>query len=264
VRARQLVAVVGVLVTCAVAPSAHAVGVKFRFTFGQARAGVPTTGHVHVVFPTDDQGRPRQLSGLDFQFPRGTVIDRTVAPVCTATDDDIDTLGADACPPAAQVGWGSATANTGFGPPVDPFSSDAHTFNTPTGTVNVFTPHGSRRPAVWRTRQRYDRLWVRDSFPPPPSGFPPPDGKSLPLEAEFTLDRRAGRRAWLTTPRRCPARGAWRAHAVLTFADGGGETASATTPCRRRRSRRCRSAGTGAGEATKHAARRHCPGSRRR
>jgi hypothetical protein len=150
-------------------------------------------------------------------------------------------LGADACPVAAQVGWGSAKAVTGLGSPVDPFPSDAYTFATATGTVNVFTPHGLRRPAVWRTRQRYDGLWVRDSFPPPPPGFPPPDGKSLPLEAQFTLDKRVGHRAWLRTPGTCSASGVWVARVVLTFARGGSETATAKSPCRRRSSRRCRS-----------------------
>jgi hypothetical protein len=240
---RPVVAAVLVLGIGALAPSAQAAGVQLRFAFGGTSPGRPTTGHVEVAFPTDDHGRPRQLSGLDFEFPRGTAIDRSVAPVCTATDDQIDKLGADACPAASQVGWGSAKAVTGFGPPVDPVSSDAHTFATPTGTVNVFTPHGSRQPTVSRTRQRYDGLWVRDSFPPPPPGFPPPNGRSLPLEAQFTLDRRAGDRAWLTTPRTCTARGAWIAHVVVTFAQGGRQTATASSPCQRRPSGRCRRAG---------------------
>jgi hypothetical protein len=213
------------------APGAGAAGLQFRFAFDDASSDTATTGHVAVVFPTDEQGRPRQLTGLDFEFPTGTAVDRSVAPVCTASDDQIDMMGADACPAETQVGWGAAKAHTGFGPPVDPFPSDAHTFNTPTGTVNVFTPQGLRTPAVWRTRQRYDGLWVRDVFPPPPAGFPPPDGKSLPLEAQFTLDRRSQGRSWLTTPSTCPASGAWTSHVVLTYVGGSGDTASATTPC---------------------------------
>jgi hypothetical protein len=213
------------------APGAGAAGLQFRFAFGDESSGRATTSQVGVVFPTDEQGRPRQLTGLDFEFPTGTAVDRSVAPVCTASDDQIDMMGADACPADTQVGWGAAKAHTGFGPPVDPFPSDAHTFNTPTGTVNVFTPQGLRAPTVWRTRQRYDGLWVRDVFPPPPAGFPPPDGKSLPLEARFTLDRHSHGGSWLTTPSTCPASGVWTAHVVLTYVGGAGDTASAITPC---------------------------------
>jgi hypothetical protein len=217
----------------AAAPGAEAAGLQFRFAFGDGSPGQATTGHVEVVFPTDEQGRPRQLAGLDFEFPAGTHIDRSVAPVCTASDEQIDRMGVDACPAETQVGWGAAKAHTGFGPPVDPFPADAHTFNTPIGTVNVFTPQGLLTPAIWRTRQRYDGLWVRDIFPPPPAGFPPPDGKSLPLEAQFTLDKQSHGRSWLTTPHTCPAGRAWLAHVVVTYAGGSGDTASATTPCAR-------------------------------
>jgi hypothetical protein len=222
---------VSVLAIGALAPVAQAGGLRFRFAFGAHDARTPTIGRVDIRFPTDGQGRPRRLIGLDFEFPRGTAIDRSVAPACTASDDQIDRMGVDACPAATQVGWGAAKARTGFGPPVDPFPSDAHTFNTATGTVNVFTPHGLRSPAVWRTRQRYDGLWVRDAFPPPAAGWPPPNGKSLPLEAHFTLDRRAGRRSWLTTPPSCPAHRAWIAHVVLTFVGGSRRSATSTTPC---------------------------------
>ncbi|MDX6696931.1 MAG: hypothetical protein QOE65_328 [Solirubrobacteraceae bacterium] len=215
------------------APGASAAGPRFEFAFADTAPGRATTGQVHVVFPTDAQGRPRRLAGLDFKFPVGTEIDRGVAPVCGATDDEIDRSGAGACPAATQVGHGEATAATGFGAPVDPFPSDAHTFNTRSGTVNVFTPPGLAAPAVWRTRQRYEGLWVRDEFPPPPAGFPPPDGRSLPLEARFTLDRRSGARSWLTTPAGCPAGGTWTARVVLTYAAGGSDTARATTPCTR-------------------------------
>ncbi len=213
------------------APGASAAGLQFKFSFGSRTTGVPSTGHVDVVFPTDAQGSPKQLAGLDFQFPQGTAIDRSVAPACIASDDQINANGVDACPADTQVGWGTSHAHTGFGAPVDPFPSDAHTFNTPTGTVNIFTPTGLRNPTVYRTRQRYDGLWVRDSFPAPPAGFPPPDGKSLPLDAQFTLDRRAAGRSWLTTPPTCPTQGAWTANVIITYTSGSHDTASTTTPC---------------------------------
>jgi hypothetical protein len=154
-----------------------------------------------------------------------------VAPACRATDSDIELRGDDACPSDTRVGWGAAKAWTGLGSPFDPFPSDARTFKTRTGTINVFTPRGLRSPAVWRTRQIYDGLWVRDVFPPPPPGFPPPNGKSLPLEAQFTLSRRAGRRSWLTTPSRCPRAHVWAARVVVTYAAGDRDAATGTTPC---------------------------------
>jgi hypothetical protein len=230
--AKALMGAVALVGLAVVPPGAHAGGVRFSYRFDARTVGTPTAGHVHVVFPTDSRGRPRQLRGLDFRFPTGTRIDRSVAPRCTAGDEEIQQRGAEACPADTQVGHGSATAWTGFGPPVDPFRTDAHTFNTRRGTVNVFTPRGMPGPTLYRTRQRYDGLWVRDSFPPPPAGWPPPNGKSLPLEARFTLDRRAGRRSWLTTPSRCPARGRWTGRIVLTFASGARRSAVATTPCR--------------------------------
>lgn len=204
---------------------------SFGFGFGARRPGVATTAHVNVRFPRDADGRPRQLTKLDFRFPTGTRIDRRVAPTCMASDAQIDQRGPAACPAATQVGWGLAHADTGLGPPIDPVAVDAHTFNTPGGTVNVFTPHGSPEPAMWRTRQRYRGPWVRDAFPPPAPGFPPPNGRSLPTDATFTLDRRAGDRSWLTTPPRCPPRRFWVARIAVGYADGGADAAIALVPC---------------------------------
>src|SRR6266852_6005756 len=96
------------------APEAGAAGFHFSFSFGDRSPGRATTALVAVVFPTDDQGRPKQLAGLDFRFPEGTAIDRSVAPVSVASDDQINILGADACPAETQVGWGAAKAHTGF------------------------------------------------------------------------------------------------------------------------------------------------------
>src|SRR5438874_13312602 len=76
--------------------AAHARNLGFSFAFGSRTPATPTTGKVHVLFPTDSQGRPRQLRGLDFEFPRGTRIDRSIAPRCEATDDQINRQGADA------------------------------------------------------------------------------------------------------------------------------------------------------------------------
>lgn len=90
---RAVVTAVVVFGVGVLTPSAAA-SVQFRFTFSHASPGTPTAGHVKVLFPTDDQGRPKQLAGLAFKFPRGTAIDRSVAPVCTATNDQIDMLGA--------------------------------------------------------------------------------------------------------------------------------------------------------------------------
>jgi hypothetical protein len=271
-KGRAIGAMAAAVVTAAVfAPGAGAAGLQFRFAFGDRTPGRATTGHVEVMFPTDEQGRPRQLAGLDFEFPAGTAIDRSVAPVCTASDEQIDMRGLDACPAETQVGWGAAKAHTGFGPPVDPFPSDAHTFSTLMGTVNVFTPQGLGMPTVWRTRQRYDGLWVRDIFPAPPAGFPPPDGKSLPLEAQFTLDRRSHGRSWLTTPHTCPANQAWLAHVVVSYVGGSGDTASASTPCvrsatpstakhapRRTRRSRCSSGGRHRGVRRARPRQRRC------
>lgn len=232
-RATLIGAAAAVCATVTLAPDASAAGLRVRWGFTQARPGVATSSRIHVWFPTDARGRPRQLAGLDFEWPAGTRIDRSVAATCAATDDQISAQGIYACPRASEVGQGAAKAVTGFGPPVDPLDTDAHTFKTATGTVNVFTPHGLPEPTLYRTRQRYDGRWVRDSFPPPPGGFPPPNGKSLPLEAQFTLDKRAGGRSWVATPHACPASRAWTARVVVRYASGGSSTVIATTPCRR-------------------------------
>ena len=75
------------LLGLAIAPgSTQAARLRFSFVFGDRTPGTPTSGRVHVVFPTDPRGRPKQLRGLDFRFPVGTRIDRSVAPKCAATD----------------------------------------------------------------------------------------------------------------------------------------------------------------------------------
>jgi hypothetical protein len=208
-------------------------GMRLLTTTPGASSGVAF--HVRFKAPDDPNGKPSPIKSVVIAGPSGVRYDNRAAPTCTATDAELQAEGPSACAAGSQVGQGTYTAITGFGPPADPFVGDDLVFNAPGGLIELITIKGTDRTAG------FDRLTIAGSTltaHPPDTPGGPPDGKTATRQIDFTIPaRRAGGAALVTTPARCPASHAWSARGTFGFADGATETVVAHMPCRPPRAR---------------------------
>ena len=199
-----------------------------QLTFTSTTPGAPTGVHVDLRFgdPIGSDHKPLQLTSARIQLPKGTVIDTSARPQCTAPDPVLQTAGTLGCPSDSQVGSGSLEGETGFGPPVDPLVGDDTVFNGDDELIEIITPPGAPAPAAG-----VDRLTIKGStltaHPPSVPGGPP-DWTTNIKRITFVIPVHG---AYITTPPRCPASGHWRTVATFKFADGSGNRVTADTPC---------------------------------
>ncbi len=194
---------------------------------GTRTPGAPTSLDFHVLYkrPGDPNAKPPPLTRAAFVLPAGTRIDTGVAPVCHATDEELQARGRDACPADSTVGSGSLTAITGFGPPADPFVGDTTVFNGGRELIELVTVKGTNASAG------LDRLAIQGNTlraNPPATPGGPPDGQTTIREIRLFIPAR-GR--LVTAPPSCPATGVWTSRGEFKFADGGATAVTATSPC---------------------------------
>lgn len=221
----------------ALLPSAALAGPRFdyRQQFTTPVPGASTGIDTQILYkhPDDPNAKPPAVRQEIFTFPAGTEFDDSVVPDCTASDFQLQTQGAGACPRATWVGGGLGnTSMTGFPGAgetyvtVNAFDSGNGTFRALGGSEQLplrFVAHGRR---VGRTSIV--------EVPRTPGG--PPDGEgALRRIHNYFPARSLGRRAYTRTPRRCPKSGYWTFKARLTFSDGGAERNVHRMRCRRKR-----------------------------
>ena len=200
----------------------------FQLDLTSRDPGTPSGMRIRAGIP-DRNGKPPQLESVVYYLPSGFALDATLVPACSATDDDINAKGRDACPAETRVGNGSLTAVTGFGSPVDPLDTEATIFQGHNEFIEVFTPPGSDR-VVAIDHARFGPGTITLHPPPAPGG--PPDGHTTPQDIDFFFPAHTvGDRTLFRAPPSCPA-GGWVARVTVTYAGGEVESASSTTPCR--------------------------------
>jgi hypothetical protein len=201
---------------------------RLRLMFTSTKPGSFTGLHVDLRFgnPIGSDHKPLQLTAARIRLPKGTIIDTSAQPQCTAPDAVLQTAGTLGCPSDSQVGSGSVEAETGFGAPVDPLVGDDTVFNGKNELIEIITAPGAPAPAAG-----VDRLTIKGStltaHPPSVPGGPP-DWTTNIKRITFVIPAHGG---YITTPPRCPASGHWRTVATFTFADGSGNRVTADTPC---------------------------------
>jgi hypothetical protein len=201
----------------------------FELAFSTKSRGADTALELHLVYkaPGDPNAKPSPIRKVVIQAPPGTRFHTGAVARCTASDDEIMAEGSGACPPQSRVGAGKLTADTGFGPPVDPVAGDLTLFNSGTAIIEVVTVPGSDRVAG------IDRLTIAGSTltaHPPKTPGGPPDGETAVRQIDFTVERATG---YVTTPRTCARSRRWVARGTFGFADGAEETLTSKAACRR-------------------------------
>jgi hypothetical protein len=219
------IAVAAVASALVLAPAAGAAErVELQWRFAETAPGAHTALALHLRYrPADgSDGKASPLTGLVIDAPAGMRLDVGNRPPCTAGDGELRLLGRDACPPASRIGGGALTVDTGFGPPFDPFATEAAIFATPTGFVELAQFPGTN---VTLGIDRIDVEGDRLTGHPPATPGGPPDMRTAVREVDFAFDERTFR-----TPPECPA-GGWVARAAATFADGVTATATSSQAC---------------------------------
>jgi hypothetical protein len=197
-------------------------------TFAEQRTAVPTEMDLHIVYrdPAHPDEKPSPIRPLEIDAPAGIRFDTTAVPACTATDAEIQALGRGACPADSRVGGGSLTAIEGFGPPIDPFVTDAVIFNGGDEIIETFTPPGAGGPVIAIDRIAISGSRLVGNPPALPGG--PPDGQTAVREIACTFPAAT---RFVVTPPTCPHDREWRTSARFSFADGTTQAATSTTPC---------------------------------
>jgi hypothetical protein len=184
---------------------------------------------LHVVYKAagDPNAKPSPIRKVVVHAPTGTRFHTGAVAKCTASDDQLMAEGSGACPAESRIGSGKLSADTGFGPPVDPTSGDLTLFNSGTAIIEVVTAPGTDRVLG------IDRLKIAGSTltgHPPTTPGGPPDGETAVRQIDFTIERATG---YLTTPRSCPRSRRWVATGTFGFKDGAEETLKSRPACKR-------------------------------
>ena len=168
-------------------------------------------------------------------LPSGSRFDGHAVPPCAASDQQLQLQGPAACPAASQVGGG--TIQVMLGSPLDPETTDVTIFNAGTGTIEVLTAPGSGR-TLAIDRGTFTAPNQLTNHPPAAPGGPP-DYRAAVSEADLSYDRIQAPKggAFITAPASCPRSRVWTSRVAYSTDDGKSYTATATTPCERRRTR---------------------------
>jgi hypothetical protein len=203
----------------------------FALGFSTTSRGAKTALALHVVYkaPGDPNGKPSPIRKVVVEAPRGTRFHTGAVARCTASDDELQLEGSGACPAASRIGAGKLTADTGFGPPVDPLAGDLTLFNSGTEVIEVVTAPGTDR-VLGIDRLRIAGSTLTGHPPTTPGG--PPDGETAVRQIDFTIDRKTG---YVTTPRTCPRSRRWISRGTFGFKNGAEETLESKAACKRPR-----------------------------
>jgi hypothetical protein len=177
--------------------------------------------------PGAPAGVPKTIKQIKLRFHPGTHFDTSALARCQASDDEIKSKGASACPAGSRLGAGNTEAVLGSG--VE-FTTDVTLFNSRGEIIVLVTLHGV--PVTeFRDRVRGRTITVNPALPA---------GVAL-TELNLRIDPHskgsgAQRKSYMRTPRVCPASRSWTTVARFTYADRSTQTFQSASPCRRGRS----------------------------
>src|SRR5918998_5160530 len=112
------------------------------------RPSQPTGATLHLVWPDGEDGKPKPEKVGIFRLPKGTRVNQSALPVCTATDAELRVRGGSACPEGSALGPGRVKFVSGIGSPFDPVTLDNDWYHAPGQIVGLFHPHGSSSPTL--------------------------------------------------------------------------------------------------------------------
>jgi hypothetical protein len=206
-----------------------------RHPFTSKKPGSPSglIFSVDYVNPSDPQAKPPAVRRVVTTLARGAAYDPAALPPCTASDLELTLIGPSACVAGSRVGGGEATVDTGLPGPLRIARAHIDLFINGNQLIYVNTVTGTSVRTVIRAKVERRSLITEAPFLP---GTPPEGGA---LDIVNVLQRRlvtgsgAERRAFITTPPRCPASGHWTNKVAFTYSNGTTQTVASPSPCRK-------------------------------
>lgn len=205
-----------------------------KLLFDQRKPSKPagTTLDIDYRDPANPNGKPPSVRRVVLKVARGARFDTSVPALCQATNEELMAQGEGACPEQSKVGVGEVRVDTGL-PGTGRFvEAEIDFFNNTDELIYLTTVRDSGAHTVIRAEVK-GRLIVTDVEMLPGT---PPDGASIDMvhtrDPRFATGRGENRRAYLTTPHRCPRSGRWVNSVILTYADGVTQRVRTSSPCR--------------------------------
>ncbi len=196
-------------------------------TFSSSTPGSPSGLDVLATWtdPGGVNGVPKAVTKIEFVGNPGTRFDTSALPRCRASDEDIANLSVRACPRSSKIGTvkGQGLIVTG-----NPFNTIATLFNGRREIIVIVRlVDDGRLITYFRDDVRRGSVAVNLKIP----------GGIALTRFEAHLPRhfrkyKGKRKAYLTTPSKCPPSGAWTTTANFTYRDGSSQQLAATTPCK--------------------------------
>lgn len=235
------VALLAALAVAAPAPAGDDSRQEVDYTMSEKRLGRSTAERFLVDYrdPADPAGKPPAVREVVTTLPRGARYDVTVPGSCTASDAELTSQGAQACPPQSAIGGGVVTVDTGLPGPGRFVTADVELFNNADDPDGEFIYLNTVRDSGARTVIRADisrraRVTVAGMLP----GTPPDGGAIDTVDitvAEVSREVEGELRHYITTPRRrCPRSGHWNMRVRFTYADAVSQMVKSPSPCKRK------------------------------
>jgi hypothetical protein len=203
-----------------------------RFTTDEPGASTGRAYAIDWVNPNDRDGKPPAFSHLRVELGEGARFDTSAIPQCRASDAELMTAGASACPRDSVVANDETLLDSGFPEPGRYVNTDLVFFNNRNELVLLATIGETGTRVVLRAQVGRNTI---DLDVPLLPGTPPDGGAAKRQRGTFypRSTRRGGRRHnYLTTPLTCPSSGYWVNKVTYTYRDGVKQSAQSRSPCR--------------------------------
>jgi hypothetical protein len=204
-----------------------------HYTLSQHRPHHGTSEHFVFDYrnPDEPAGKPPAVRRVVTILPRHAHYDTSIPGSCTASDAELMALGGQACPRNSAVGGGVVTVDTGAPGPGRIVTADIEFFNNATDRhgefIYVNTVRGTDARTVIRANVKRRKTVTNAGMLP---GTPPDGGAIDTVDLKVAaVHSHAG--DYITTPRRCPARGFWKTKVRFTYADDVTQTVPDHSRC---------------------------------
>jgi hypothetical protein len=197
--------------------------------------------------------QPKQDSYVDDTFPSGATIDQSVAASCTATDNQIVQNPNGACPAKSKVGSGSAKVRLKFNGGAD-LNATVKAFSCKTGCkppagsgvsnkneVILYVNPGGSNQVILRGTVSVKNGSPKIHVPIPITcvlGNCTTNGDARIAQLDLTIDKfvvkKTGKpdKAFLKTPKTCPASKKWRFSILFHGRDGKNQSKTSDVACK--------------------------------
>jgi hypothetical protein len=205
----------------------------FSFKQSSHKAGTPTGIAFNVEFgdPAAANGVPSGLKDFKITMPKGAKIDPAAATQCKATEAQLMSKLAAACPASSRIGTGKATATDGANLTVN---VDGFVYNAKAAGKNSWIflfLIGNSYAASFSAPVKGGTLSAKGLTGAVPGGLIVT--KFAGTIAKHSKGKGKKKHNLVTTPSSCPKSKKWTNKATFTFVDGSKDSATSSSACKR-------------------------------